>query len=102
MLTLVLPYLVAGRDLADKMVDHLDEKPYGQVVAVDARKLASGSRSFAGQLVRRIAADGGASQLLLIGAPEQFAAYVADAARALGVNGKVDYPARLPTQAQPA
>ncbi len=102
MLELVLPYLVAGRELADEMVDHLAEDPRGQVIVVDARKLASGSRSFASQLVRRVAADGGAAQMLLVGAPEQFATYVADAARALGVTEKVDYPARPPAQRQPA
>ena len=82
--TLVLPYLVAGRDLADGMVDPL-EPLAGTRFVVDGRSLATGSVSFASQLVVRVLDQGGAAQLVLAGGPREFADHVRGAAERLGV-----------------
>ena len=89
MLTLTLPALVAGRDLADALVDKLEDVKSAPVL-VDARGLESGTSSFAAQLVRRILLDKGAQRLILVGAPPSFAAYVRDAAVKLHVSNKLD------------
>lgn len=90
MLTLTLPALVAGRDLADALVDKLNDDGRSVPVFVDARRLESGTSSFAAQLVRRILLDRNAEQLILVGAPPSFAGYVRDAAVKLKVSNKLD------------
>ncbi len=89
MLTLTLPALVAGRDLADTLVDKLASDESAPVL-VDARRLKSGTSSFAAQLVRRILLDRHAEQLILVGAPASFVGYVRDAAVKLYVSGRLD------------
>ncbi len=89
MLTLTLPALVAGRDLADALVDKLDGVPSAPVL-VDARRLESGTASFAAQLVHRILLERQSEQLVLVGAPPSFAGYVRDAAVKLQVSNKLD------------
>ena len=89
MLTLTLPALVAGRDLADALVDRLDDVT-SQSVVVDASRLESGTASIAAQLVRRLLLDGRADQLILLGAPASFAGYVRDAAVKLDVSQQLD------------
>ena len=86
--TLTLPLLVAGRDLATRAVERLGAIA-GTEVVVDARALASGTTSFAAQLVQSILVDGGADQLLLIGGPADFVADVRAAAQTLGVTERV-------------
>jgi hypothetical protein len=88
MVTLTLPQLVAGRDLADDAVAGLGEL-HGEQVVVDARRLVSGTASFAGQLVHRILSDGGAGTLAVIGGPDDFNHYVSDAARDLQVSDRL-------------
>lgn len=83
MITLVLPSLVAGRDLADDFVDQLGDLTDAEVV-VDARELTSGTSSFAAQLVRRTLVDGRAKQVVVVGAPSTFVRHLHDAAAALG------------------
>ncbi len=90
MLTLTLPALVAGRDLADALVDKLDDEDKSAPVFVDARWLESGTSSFAAQLVTRILLDRHAERLILVGAPPSFAGYVRDAAVRLQVSNKLD------------
>lgn len=87
--TLMLPALVAGRDLADTFVDHLAGQP-GDEVVVDARELVSGTSSFAAQLVQRVLVDDGAHRLVLLGPPENFAGYAREAAAALSVADRLD------------
>ena len=88
MLTLTLPALVAGRDLADALVDKLDDVKSASVL-VDASRLESGTSSFAAQLVRRLLLDGHADKLILLGAPPSFAGYVRDAAVKLDVSSQL-------------
>lgn len=93
MLTLVLPHLIAGRDLADAMVDRLGALA-GEQVVVDGRAMAAGNVSFGSQLVVRVLSEGEASELVLVGAPEQFVRYVCDAAERLQVAGRLRVEAR--------
>lgn len=99
MLTLVLPRLVAGRDLADELVDRLADDLDGHIVVVDGRKLLSGTPSFASQLVHRLLAGTASSRLVLVGAPADFAGYVTESAAELGVAARLDLAADLPAAA---
>lgn len=100
MITLVLPSLVAGRDLADEFVDRLAGTLAGQVVTVDARRLTRGTPSFAARLVERVLGDG-AQRLVVQGPPALFAGYLEKAAGELGdiarldVRGVADHPAAI-------
>lgn len=96
---LQLPRLVAGRDFAAEMVEAFvarDGALDGAPVVVDASELLSGTASFAGELVRRILVDGHAAQLLLVGAPFQFAEDVTLAAKELDVTDRFDVAASSP------
>lgn len=93
--TLVLPHLVAGRDLADLMVDRLGNLR-GQTVVVDARGTATGSPSFGSQLVHRVLQQGDAATLVMVGAPARLASQVTESAAALGVAARLDLTASLP------
>jgi hypothetical protein len=88
--TLTLPQLVAGRELAVAAVTKLGTIEHAHVV-VDARPLVSGSTSFAGQLVRSALVDGGATDLTVIGGPEEFLADVRVAAEQLDVIEHVQF-----------
>jgi hypothetical protein len=95
---MVLPHLVAGRDLADALVDRLPGKVTDAIVVIDCRHLASGSPSFASQLVHRILSDGDARLLVIVGAPARFAGYVTDSASALDVASRLDLSAHMPVE----
>jgi uncharacterized Fe-S center protein len=81
---LYLPMYVAGRDFADDVVDQLGSLT-GRSIVVDATGLASGTSSFAAQLVSRVLVDGKADELIVVGAPDQFNEYAREAAEADGV-----------------
>lgn len=94
--SLVLPHLVAGRDLADSMIDRLGDLE-GSVVVVDARGTATGSASFASQLVLRVLRDGRADGMVVVGAPARLAEQVTQSAKVLDVAGRMDLSAEMPT-----
>ncbi|MEJ5913545.1 hypothetical protein [Pseudokineococcus sp. 1T1Z-3] len=77
-----LPSMVAGRRMADSLVDLLDGDLDGAVVVLDCHALVTGSPSFAAQLVSRVL-GGGAAELRAQDAPEPFAAHLREAARRL-------------------
>lgn len=83
-----LPQMVAGRDLADEVVDSLGALA-GEVVFVDATGLVVGAPSFAAQLVERVLVAGGAARLTINGAPHDFVDYVRSAAERLDVANRV-------------
>ena len=97
MLVLTLPSLVAGRDLAGLMLDRLGAFG-GRVVVVDARQSASGSASFASELVTRTLVEGGADRLVVVGAPARFADHVGQSARDSGVADRLDLTATMPVE----
>jgi hypothetical protein len=90
MATLTLPQLVAGRALAAAAVQKLGPIT-GAPVVVDARRLVSGTASFAGQLVRSTVLDGGAARLTLIGGPSDFVDDARAAAVQLEVTDRVTF-----------
>lgn len=95
MLTVTLPQLVAGRDLADAVVNKLGILT-GEQVRVDATELVVGAPSFAAQLVERVLADGAAKSLTVEGAPANFVTYLQAAA------DKLDLADRLIVERTPA
>ncbi len=94
--SLVLPHLVAGRDLADSMIDRLGDLE-GSVVVVDARGTATGSASFASQLVLRVLRDGRADCMVVVGAPARLAEQVTQSAKVLDVATRMDLSSSMPT-----
>ena len=96
---LYLPLFVAGRDFADHVADQLGDFP-GQPIVVDATGLRSGTSSFAAQLVQRVLVDGKASALTVVGAPDEFDAYLADAAQRAGVADRLTTARRFPEPAR--
>lgn len=93
---LELPYLVAGRDLADLMLDKFEDLT-GRTVVVDARRTATGSPSFSSQLVHRVLERGDAASLVLLGAPDRFADQVSASALDLGVSDRLTLTSVAPT-----
>ena len=98
MLTVVLPHLIGGRGLADAMVGRLGPLA-GQQVVVDCRSMVTGTVSFASQLVVRVLHEGGARELVLVGAPPEFTGYVCAAAERLQVSDRVRVDATSPAAA---
>ncbi len=96
--TLTLPQLVAGRELAAAAVARLGALTDTDVV-VDARALASGTSSFAAQLVRSIVVDGQAATLTVVGGPAEFVRDVRAAADSLTAAGRVMLTDDLPLPA---
>ena len=97
--TLVLPSMVAGRDLADALVERLAGDLTGAEVVVDCRRLVSASPSFAAQLVLRVLVDRQAGSLHVEHAPAAFDAYLQEAAGGLDVTGRLHVIAREPATA---
>lgn len=83
-----LPSMVAGRGMADALVDRLAGDLLGAVVVLDCRHLVTGSPSFAAQVVSRVL-GGGAAQLRVEGAPEAFSAHLREAAVRLGAQDRL-------------
>ncbi len=97
--TLVLPSMVAGRDLADALVERLAGDLTGAEVVVDCRRLVSASPSFAAELVLRVLVDRLAGSLHVEHAPAAFGAYLQEAARRLEVTDRLHVIAREPVTA---
>lgn len=82
--TLRLDRLLAGRDLADHMVDQLGDLR-GVDVTIDARAVASAAPGFVAQLVARLLGPDAAAKMTVLGGPESFTRYARTAADRLGV-----------------
>ena len=78
-----LPSMVAGRGMADALVDRLAGELGGALVVLDCRHLVAGSPSFAAQVVSRVL-GAGAAELRVEAAPDAFAAHLREAASRLG------------------
>ena len=88
MITVNLPGLVAGRDMADDIVDKLGRLA-GETVILEARNLVRGTPAFASRMVERILRDGGAAELAVVGAPDQFEDYLRQAAEEIKMAGRL-------------
>ena len=89
MLTIELPSMVAGRAMADALVDRLAGDLAGARVLLDCRHLLSGSPSFAARLVARLLVGGGAAELRVEAPTTAFARSLADAAQRQGVGERL-------------
>jgi hypothetical protein len=96
---LYLPLFVAGRDFADHVTDQLGTVA-DQAVIVDATGLRSGTSSFAAQFVHRILVDGKASELTVVGAPQEFVGYLTDEAQRAGVADRLKTSRHFPEPAR--
>jgi hypothetical protein len=86
-----LPRLVGTREAVRDVLDEQGVRPTlaGEQVVVLARDLASGSTSFADELVKELLCERDAAELSLVGAPERFVEHVRAAAARRGVADKV-------------
>lgn len=86
-----LPRLVGTREAVSDLLaeQQLPASLAGETVVVQCRDLASGSTSFADELVKQVLGDRGAATLTLVGAPDRFVAYVRAAAERRGVVARV-------------
>lgn len=84
-LAIELPSMVAGRAMADTLVDRLEGDLAGADVLLDCRHLVSGSPSFAAQMVTRLLVTGGAAALRVNAPTAAFAEALADTAARQGV-----------------
>jgi hypothetical protein len=96
---LILPMFVAGRDFAAEMADRLGDVA-GRQVLVDATSLSSGTSSFAAELIARVLVDGKASELIVVGAPDEFGQYLAEAAAAEKVSAALQLSREFPVPVQ--
>ncbi|TDN42549.1 hypothetical protein EDF64_11124 [Curtobacterium flaccumfaciens] len=79
-LKITLPRLVGTREAADDLVENASGTPEGGVVYVNGRALATSTISFADELVKKLA-ERGASNILLVSAPERFERQMTDASK---------------------
>lgn len=88
---IVLPRLAGTREaVGDLLAAHEVPGPLsGQTVIVLCRELASGSPSFADELVKELIEDRAAAELVLVGAPALFQRHVEAAAVRRDVAGRV-------------
>lgn len=84
-----LPSMVAGRQMADALVDAVSGDLSDAEVAIDCRALVSSSPSFVAQLLKRLLIDRGVARVVVRYPPEQFTRYTEQAVGDLGVSGRV-------------
>lgn len=91
MVQLRLPRLVGTREAVGDLLaeQSVPASLNGERLVVLCRDLASGSTSFADELVKQVLVDRGAAELTLVGAPERFVAYVRAAAERRGAPERV-------------
>ncbi len=89
MYKLILPSMVAGRTLANTLVDKFDGDLRDAEVQVDARRLLNASPSFSAELVHRILTVEGARTLQVVRPPASFVEYLEDAADRMGVRDRL-------------
>lgn len=90
MVTLQLPSMVAGRRLADTLVDAVSVDLAGADVVVDCGRLVSASPSFVAQLLSRLLLDAGAATVRVRRPTDQFVRYAAQVADELQVRDRVE------------
>jgi hypothetical protein len=84
-----LPRLVGSRLAAKEMVTNLHDEVRGERVVLNCRDLRSGSPSFADEIVKRVLVEGEAAELVVLGAADDFLAYVNRSAEARSVGDRV-------------
>jgi hypothetical protein len=93
MVEVVVPTLVGSRVMAAQLLESAraaaGHSLAGERVVLNCRDLRSGSPSFADEVVRRALVEGGAAELVVMGADEQFYEYLARSAMAHNVSERV-------------
>ena len=86
-----LPRLAGTREAVGDLLAEQQVAPSlaGEELVVLCRDLASGSTSFADQLVKEVLEQRGASAIVLVGAPSRFVALVQESAQRRGVADRV-------------
>jgi hypothetical protein len=87
-----LPRLVGTREAVSDLLSEqtVPDRLKGEVLVVYCNRLVSGSSSFADELVRQTLLERDADELLLVGAPDEFAQRVSEAAQRRGVEDRVN------------
>lgn len=88
---LVLPRLAGTREAVYDLLAEQDvpKELAGQTLTVHARGLASGSPSFADQLVKVVLEERQAEGLIILGAPQRFIGHVLASAERRGLRPRV-------------
>ena len=86
-----LPRLAGTREAVTDLLaeQHVPASLTGECLGVLCRDLASGSTSFADELVKQVLTERDAAELTLVGAPERFVTLVRAAAQRRGVADRV-------------
>lgn len=87
-----MPQLSGGRERARALLAPIDKKIRGQRVRLDCRRLVAGTLSFADELVTIALVSGGAGQLVVEHAGDEFARYILEAAKDHGVADRISFP----------
>jgi FlaA1/EpsC-like NDP-sugar epimerase len=95
MITLVLPRQVAGRDLADELINQLGSLG-GQTVLVDARRTTHATGSFGAQIVKRVLMTEQAERLTIVAGPSRLVQSIQKTGEVLGVTGQLELVSELP------
>jgi hypothetical protein len=85
----MLPRLVGSRESADQLLGSLPRgTPYARLV-LNCRELLAASPSFADEVVKLVLVEGRASELVVLGASDEFAEYIKQSAEARDVFSQV-------------
>ncbi len=89
--SLSLPRLAGTREAARDLVSdqHIPDDLTGQTIDVFCRNLASGSTSFADELVTILLSERHAAYVVLLGAPSRFVDHARDSAARRGFSGRI-------------
>jgi len=89
MIEINLPRLVGSRLDAQRLVAEQLAAMRDDRVVLNCRNLLSASPSFADEVVKQVLVDGGAAELVILAAGDDFVDYVQRSAGAHGVEGRV-------------
>lgn len=84
-----LPRLVGSRESAADLLKFLSPDTRDERVVINCRELLAASPSFADEIVKLVLVEGRASELVVVGADEEFVNYIVDSAKAHGVATQV-------------
>jgi hypothetical protein len=84
-----LPRLVGSRESADQLLESLSPQARHERVVLNCRELLAASPSFADEIVKLVLVEGRASELVVLGADDEFVSYIRQSAEAHHVTSQV-------------
>lgn len=84
-----LPRLVGSRESANELLESLPPNTRDERLVLNCRELLAASPSFADEIVKLALVEGRVSELVVLGASEEFASYILQAAEARDVGTQV-------------